>query len=48
MLVSGEPPYLLHRVSYLTDPAYAGRFDASPLLRHLTRAALPGPGCDGR
>jgi hypothetical protein len=31
VLVSGEPPYLLHRVSYLTDPAYAGHFDANPL-----------------
>jgi type IV secretory pathway TraG/TraD family ATPase VirD4 len=37
VLVSGEPPYLLHRVSYLTDPAYAGRFDANPL--HLPQAA---------
>ena len=37
VLVSGEPPYLLHRVNYLTDPAYAGRFDANPL--HLPHAA---------
>jgi type IV secretory pathway TraG/TraD family ATPase VirD4 len=37
VLVSGEPPYLLNRVSYLTDPAYAGRFDANPL--HLSHAA---------
>jgi type IV secretory pathway TraG/TraD family ATPase VirD4 len=37
VLVSGEPPYLLDRVSYLTDPAYAGRFDANPL--HLSHAA---------
>ena len=37
VLVSGEPPYLLNRVSYLTDPAYAGRFDANPL--HLPQAA---------
>jgi type IV secretory pathway TraG/TraD family ATPase VirD4 len=37
VLVSGEPPYLLYRVSYLTDPAYAGRFDANPL--HLPHAA---------
>jgi type IV secretory pathway TraG/TraD family ATPase VirD4 len=37
VLVSGEPPYLLHRVSYLSDPAYAGRFDANPL--HLPHAA---------
>ena len=35
--VFGEPPYLLHRVSYLTDSAYAGRFDANPL--HLPHAA---------
>jgi type IV secretion system protein VirD4 len=37
VLVSGEPPYLLDRVSYLTDTAYAGRFDPNPL--HLPRAA---------
>lgn len=37
VLVSGEPPYLMHRVSYLTDPAYAGRFDVNPL--HLPHAA---------
>ena len=37
VLVSGEPPYLLDRVSYLADPAYAGRFDANPL--HLPHAA---------
>ena len=37
VLVSGEPPYLLNRVSYLTDPAYAGRFDSNPL--HLPHAA---------
>jgi hypothetical protein len=37
VLVSGETPYLLHRVSYLTDLAYAGRFDANPL--HLSHAA---------
>lgn len=37
VLVSGEPPYLLHRVSHLTDPAYAGRFDVNPL--HLPHAA---------
>jgi type IV secretion system protein VirD4 len=37
VLVSGEPPYLLNRVSYLTDPAYACRFDANPLhLPHAT------------
>ncbi len=36
VLVSGEPPYLLDRVSYLTDAAYAGRFDPNPL--HLPHA----------
>lgn len=35
VLISGEPPYLLDRINYLTDPAYAGRFDANPL--HLPR-----------
>ncbi len=37
VLVSGEPPYLLQRISYLTDPAYAGRFDSNPM--HLPHAA---------
>jgi hypothetical protein len=32
-----EPPYLLDRVNYLTDPAYAGRFDPNPM--HAPRAA---------
>jgi type IV secretion system protein VirD4 len=31
VLMSGEPPYLLERLSYLTDPAYAGRFDPNPM-----------------
>ena len=31
VLISGEPPYLLDRLNYLTNPAYAGRFDANPL-----------------
>jgi type IV secretory pathway TraG/TraD family ATPase VirD4 len=31
VLLSGEPPYLLERLSYLTDPAYAGRFDPNPM-----------------
>jgi hypothetical protein len=35
--MSGEPPYLLERLSYLTDPAYAGRFDSNPM--HATTAA---------
>jgi type IV secretory pathway TraG/TraD family ATPase VirD4 len=30
ILIAGEPPYLLNRVSYLIDPAYAGRFDPNP------------------
>lgn len=37
VFVSGEPPYLLDRINYLSDPAYAGRFDANPL--HLPQAA---------
>ena len=37
VLVAGEPAYLLDRVSYLTDPAYAGQFDPNPL--HLPHAA---------
>jgi type IV secretory pathway TraG/TraD family ATPase VirD4 len=37
ILIAGEPPYLLDRVNYLTDPAYAGRFDPNPM--HAPRAA---------
>jgi type IV secretory pathway TraG/TraD family ATPase VirD4 len=37
VLIAGEPPYLLNRVNYLTDPAYAGRFDPNPM--HAPRAA---------
>jgi type IV secretory pathway TraG/TraD family ATPase VirD4 len=37
ILIAGEPPYLLDRVSYLTDPAYAGRFDPNPM--HAPHAA---------
>ncbi len=37
ILIAGEAPYLLDRVSYLTDPAYAGRFDPNPT--HLPQAA---------
>lgn len=37
VLVSGEPPYLLDRINYLTAPTYVGRFDANPL--HLSQAA---------
>jgi type IV secretory pathway TraG/TraD family ATPase VirD4 len=37
ILIAGEPPYLLDRVSYLTNPAYAGRFDPNPM--HLPHAA---------
>ena len=33
VLVAGEPPYLLDRIGYLTDPAYAGRFDPNPMHR---------------
>lgn len=31
VLFSGEPPYFLQRVSYVTDLAYTGRFDANPM-----------------
>jgi type IV secretion system protein VirD4 len=37
VLVAGEPAYLLDRVNYLTDPAYAGKFDPNP--QHTPRAA---------
>lgn len=37
VLVPGEPPYLLDRLNYLTDPGYAGRFDPNPM--HLQHAA---------
>jgi type IV secretory pathway TraG/TraD family ATPase VirD4 len=37
ILIAGEPPYLLDRINYLTDPAYAGRFDPNPM--HATLAA---------
>jgi type IV secretory pathway TraG/TraD family ATPase VirD4 len=37
VLMSGEPPYLLERLSYLTEPAYAGRFDPNPM--HAATAA---------
>jgi type IV secretory pathway TraG/TraD family ATPase VirD4 len=36
VMIAGEPPYLLTRINYLTDPAYAGRFDPNPM--HLPRA----------
>ena len=31
VLIAGEPPYLLYRVNYRTNPAYAGRFDPNPM-----------------
>jgi type IV secretory pathway TraG/TraD family ATPase VirD4 len=37
ILIAGEPPYLLDRVNYLTDLAYAGRFDPNPM--HAPQAA---------
>ncbi len=37
VLIAGEPPWLLDRLNYLTDPAYAGRFDPNPM--HLPIAA---------
>ncbi len=29
-IIGGEPPYLLERLNYLTDPSYAGRADLNP------------------
>ena len=37
VMISGEPPYLLSRINYPTDPAYVGRFDANPM--HAVLAA---------
>jgi type IV secretion system protein VirD4 len=37
VIIAGEPPWLLDRLNYLTDPAYAGRFDPNPM--HLQAAA---------
>jgi type IV secretory pathway TraG/TraD family ATPase VirD4 len=31
VMIAGEPPWLLDRINYLTDPAYAGRFDPNPM-----------------
>jgi type IV secretion system protein VirD4 len=31
VMIAGEPPWLLDRLNYLTDPAYAGRFDPNPM-----------------
>ncbi len=38
VLVAGEPPYLLDRVSYLTDRPYKRRFDPNP---HHAQSAAP-------
>jgi type IV secretion system protein VirD4 len=37
IMIAGEPPWLLARINYLTDPAYAGRFDPNPM--HFPAAA---------
>jgi hypothetical protein len=37
VMIAGEPPWLLDRINYLTDPAYTGRFDPNPM--HLPAAA---------
>ncbi len=31
VMVAGEPPYLLDRINYLANAAYAGRFDPDPM-----------------
>jgi hypothetical protein len=36
-MIAGEPPYLLDRLDYLTNPAFAGRPDPNPM--HLPAAA---------
>jgi type IV secretory pathway TraG/TraD family ATPase VirD4 len=37
VMISGEAPYLLDRIDYLTDAPYAGRFDPNPM--HAAAAA---------
>jgi type IV secretion system protein VirD4 len=37
VMISGEAPYLLDRINYLTDAPYAGRFDPKPM--HTLEAA---------
>ena len=37
VMISGEAPYLLDRLNYLTDAPYAGRFDLNPM--HAAQAA---------
>jgi len=34
VMISGEAPYLLERINYLTDAAYAGRFGDNPQHAH--------------
>lgn len=36
-VISGEPPYMLDRIDYRTDPAFAGRADPNPM--HFPAAA---------
>ena len=38
VLTAGETPFLLKRINYLTDPAYAGRFDPNPMHREVVAA----------
>jgi type IV secretory pathway TraG/TraD family ATPase VirD4 len=37
VMISGEAPYLLDRLNYITDAPYAGRFDPNPM--HAAQAA---------
>jgi type IV secretion system protein VirD4 len=37
VMIAGEPPYLIDRLDYRTDPAFAGRFDPNPM--HFPAAA---------
>jgi len=38
VMTAGEPPYLLNRINYLTDPVYDGRFDPNPMHREVAAA----------
>ena len=37
VMIAGEPPYLLDRLDYRSDPAFAGRADPNPM--HFPAAA---------
>ncbi len=41
VMISGETPYLLERISYLADAIYAGRFDPNPMHAAEPRRLSP-------